>query len=89
MVNEAVGLIEVRGLVAALEVADTACKAADIRVIGYEQTNGSGLLVVKLAGEVGAVQAAVSAACAAVSRLTPIFASKVIPRPYPELAEKL
>lgn len=89
MANEAVGLIEVRGLVAALEAADTACKAADVKVIGYEQTKGSGLVVVKLAGEVGAVQAAVSAACEAVSRLTPVFASRVIPRPHQELADKL
>ncbi|MDA8211482.1 MAG: BMC domain-containing protein [Clostridia bacterium] len=89
MASGALGLIEVKGLVAALEVADTAVKAADVTILGYESTKGSGLVVVKLSGEIGAVQAAVSAACEAVSRLTPVFAAKVIPRPHQELADTL
>ncbi len=89
MCSQAVGLVEVRGLVAALEVADTAVKTADVKIIGCEPTKGSGLVVVKIRGEVGAVQSAISAACEAVARLTPVYALRVIPRPHTELAEKL
>ena len=48
---EALGLIEVVGLVGAIEAADIASKAADVKVIGYELTRGSGMVVVKMVGE--------------------------------------
>lgn len=81
MAGGALGLIEVKGLVAAIEAADVAVKAADVTVLGYEPTKGSGLVTVKLTGEVAAVQAAISAATEAVSRLTLVYASRVIARP--------
>lgn len=81
MAGRALGIIEVRGLVAALEAADTAAKAADVTILGYEPTKGSGLVTLKLSGEVAAVQAAVSAACEAAARLTMVYASRVIARP--------
>ena len=49
---EALGLIEVVGLVGAIEAADTASKAADVKVIGYELTKGSGMVLVKIIGGV-------------------------------------
>ncbi|MHB1653846.1 MAG: BMC domain-containing protein [Desulfitobacteriaceae bacterium] len=85
MAGEALGLIEVKGLVAALEAADAAAKAADITILGYEPTKGSGLVTLKFTGEVSAVQAAVSAAAEAAGRLTLVYAVKVIPRPHEEL----
>lgn len=81
MAGEALGIIEVRGLVAALEAADAAVKSADVTIIGYEQTKGSGLVMLKLKGEVAAVQAAVSAAREAAAKLTLVQAAHVIARP--------
>jgi ethanolamine utilization protein EutM len=87
--GEAVGLIEVKGLAAAVEAADAAAKAADVVVVGWEKTKGSGLLVVKFRGEVGAVRAALEAAEVASKRLTSVFASKLIPRPDPGIEAML
>ncbi len=87
MMKGALGLIEVKGLVAAIEAADAAVKAADVTVLGYEPTKGSGLVTVKFTGEVAAVQAAISAAAEAVSRLTLVYASRVIARPALAVSE--
>ena len=81
----ALGLIEVRGFVAAIAAADAATKAADIVVEGLELTRGGGLVLVKIRGEVGAVQAAVEAATAVALKVTTIATSHVIPRPHEEL----
>lgn len=85
MAGGALGLIEVKGLVAAIAAADAAVKAADVTVLGYEPTKGSGLVTVKITGEVAAVQAAISVAAEAVSRITLVYASRVIARPMVEV----
>ena len=82
---EALGLIEVVGLVGAIEAADTASKAADVRVIGYELTRGSGMVVVKMVGGVSAVKSAVEAASVAAEKITQIISKHVIARPSDEL----
>ncbi|RRD36855.1 BMC domain-containing protein [Fusobacterium nucleatum] len=82
---EALGLIEVVGLVGAIEAADTASKAADIKVIGYELTKGSGMVLVKIVGGVSAVKAAVDAASIAAERVCQVVSKHVIARPSDEL----
>ena len=82
---EALGLIEVVGLVGAIEVADTASKAADVKVIGYELTKGSGMVLVKIVGGVSAVKAAVDAASMAAERVCQVVSKHVIARPSDEL----
>ena len=84
---EALGLIEVVGLVGAIEAADTASKAADVKVIGYELTRGSGMVVVKMVGGVSAVKSAVEAASVAAEKITQIISKHVIARPSDELAK--
>ena len=82
---EALGLIEVVGLVGAIEVADTASKAADVKVIGYEFTKGSGMVLVKIVGGGSAVKAAVDAASMAAERISQVVSKLVIARPSDEL----
>ena len=82
---EALGLIEVVGLVGAIEAADTASKAADVKVIGYELTKGSGMVLVKIVGGVSAVKSAVDAACVAAERVSQIVSKHVVARPSDEL----
>ena len=82
---EALGLIEVVGLVGAIEAADTASKAADVKVIGYELTKGSGMVLVKIVGGVSAVKAAVDAASMAAERISQVVSKLVIARPSDEL----
>ena len=84
---EALGLIEVVGLVGAIEAADTASKAADVKVIGYELTRGSGMVVVKIVGGVSAVKSAVEAASVAAEKITQIISKHVIARPSDEIKE--
>lgn len=84
MVKNAVGLLEVVGLAAAVEAADAAVKAANIELLGYELTKGGGMVVVKLSGDVGAVKAAVEAGAAAAARVNRVVATHVIPRPHQE-----
>jgi microcompartment protein CcmL/EutN len=86
--RKALGLIEVVGLAAGIEAADTAVKAANVNLIGYELTRGGGMVVIKLNGDIGAVKAAVEAAAAAVSGMGKVYAAHVIPRPSTGL-EKL
>lgn len=86
MVQNALGLIETIGLVAAVEAADAAVKAANIKLIGYELTRGGGMVVVKLQGDVGAIKAAVEAGAAAAGQVGTVWATHVIPRPHQELA---
>ena len=76
---KALGLIETMGFARAIEVADIALKSANVVLLGYEKTKGEGMIVVKLAGDVGAVKASVEAA---VSRFSDaVYSSKVISRP--------
>ena len=82
---QALGSIEVVGLVAGVEAADVACKTADVTLIGYELAKGGGYVTVKVEGQVAAVQAAMAAAEVAASKLTRVVSRIVIPRPHPEL----
>ena len=83
------GLIEVVGLVGAVEAGDTAVKAASVRLLGYELTKGGGLVTVKIEGEVSAVKAAVDAAVMAVEKLTTVVSHLVIARPSEEVAKMI
>lgn len=85
MEKMALGLIETVGMVAALEAADAAVKSANVKLIGYELTKGGGMVTIKMEGDVGAVNAAVQAGCAAAQKLNQVYSSKVIPRPHDEL----
>lgn len=79
------GLIEVVGLVGAIEAADVAAKAANVKVLDYELTRGGGLVTVKIVGEVSAVKAAVDAAVNAARKLTQVISFIVISRPSEEI----
>ena len=85
---EALGLIETRGLVGAIEAADAMVKAANVRLAGKELAGG-GLVIVKILGEVAAVKAAVDAGAAAAKRVGEIISIHVIPKPDDELVNIL
>ncbi len=85
---EALGMIETRGLVAAIEAADAMVKAANVTLIGSEKI-GSGLVSVMVRGDVGAVKAAVEAGGAAAARLGEVIATHVIPRPHADVDKLL
>ncbi|HAL31777.1 MAG TPA: ethanolamine utilization protein EutM [Lachnospiraceae bacterium] len=78
---EALGMVETRGLVAAIEAADQMCKAANVTLIGTEKI-GSGLVTVMVRGDVGAVKSSVEAGSNAASSLGELIATHVIPRPH-------
>ncbi len=80
MLDYALGLIETRGLVAAIEAADAAVKAADVTLVGKDVTKAA-LITIKVIGEVAAVQAAVDAGAAAAARVGELVSRHVIPRP--------
>ena len=88
MALEALGMVETRGLVAAIEAADAMVKAANVELIGTEKI-GSGLVSVMVRGDVGAVKAAVEAGGAAASRLGEVIATHVIPRPHSDVEKIL
>ena len=88
MAQEALGMIETRGLVAAIEAADAMVKAAEVTLIGTEKI-GSGLVSVMVRGDVGAVKAAVEAGSAAATRLGEVIATHVIPRPHADVEKIL
>lgn len=87
MEQEALGLIETVGLTAAVEGADAALKAANVRLVGYELTRGGGLVTIKITGDVAAVQAAVTAGAMAASRVGKVVSKLVIPRPHGDLTK--
>ncbi|MBB4301444.1 microcompartment protein CcmL/EutN [Rhodobium orientis] len=86
MTEQSLGLIETIGLTAAVEAADAAVKAANVRLVGYELAKGEGMTVVKLLGDVGAIKAAVSAGAAAAGRVNRVISTKVIARPAAALS---
>jgi microcompartment protein CcmL/EutN len=88
MAYEALGMIETRGLTAAIEAADAMTKAAEVRLIGTEKI-GSGLVTVMVRGDVGAVKAAVESGTAAASKLGELVATHVIPRPHEDVEKIL
>ena len=84
MAKLALGLVETRGLTAAIEAADAMTKAAEVTLIGTEKI-GSGLVTVMVRGDVGAVKAAVDAGAAAAKRVGELFGVHVIPRPHADV----
>lgn len=84
MAREALGMVETRGLTAAIEAADAMIKAADVVLIGTEKI-GSGLVSVMVRGDVGAVKAATEVGSQAASRLGELVAVHVIPRPHSDI----
>lgn len=76
----ALGLVETKGLVAAIEAADVMVKTAHVTLIGKEQTNPA-LITIKIVGDTAAVQAAVEAGAAAAARVGQLVSKHVIPRP--------
>ena len=88
MSHEALGMIETRGLVAAIEAADAMVKAAEVVLIGTEKI-GSGLVSVMVRGDVGAVKAATEAGSAAAGKLGELVAVHVIPRPHADVEKIL
>ena len=88
MGQQALGMLETRGLVAAIEGADAMVKAANVTLIGTERI-GSGLVTVMVRGDVGAVQAATDAGAAAGSRLGELVSVHVIPRPHGDVEKIL
>ncbi|MFT5285285.1 MAG: ethanolamine utilization protein EutM [Planctomycetota bacterium] len=81
----ALGMIETRGMVGAVEAADAMCKAAKVTLLGKE-VSGGGLVTVMVRGEVGAVKAATDAGAAAAKRVGELKSVHVIPRPADDLA---
>lgn len=80
----ALGMIETKGLVAAIEAADAMVKAANVTLIGKEMVGG-GLVTVMVRGDVGAVKAATDAGAAAADRVGELLSVHVIPRPHSEV----
>ncbi|MYE89618.1 ethanolamine utilization protein EutM [Candidatus Poribacteria bacterium] len=86
--GEALGLIETRGLVGAIEAADAMVKAANVTLVSKEEIGG-GLVTVMVRGDVGAVQAAVEAGAEAAKVVGELISVHVIPRPHAEVENML
>lgn len=84
----ALGMIETRGVTAAIEAADAMAKAANVTLVGQEKVGG-GLVAVYVRGEVGAVKAATDAGAVAANKVGEVIAVHVIPRPAAELEAML
>ena len=80
----ALGMVETRGLVGAIEAADAMVKAANVTLVGKEQV-GAGLVTVLVRGDVGAVKAATDAGAAAAENVGELISAHVIPRPHAEV----
>ena len=85
MIQYALGLIETRGLVGAIEAADAALKTSYVELIGQDRVD-AGLITIKIVGETAAVRSAVDAGAAAAQRVGELVSTHVIPRPHEELA---
>jgi len=88
MVSEALGMIETKGLIAAIEAADAMVKAANVVLMGYEKI-GSGLVTVMVRGDVGAIKAATDAGAAAARNVGEVISIHVIPRPHTDVEKIL
>ena len=84
MGRKALGLVETRGLVAAIEAADAMCKTADVELVRYEVTRAA-LVSILVRGPLAAVESAVEAGVAAAQHLGEVAARHVIPAPEPQL----
>jgi microcompartment protein CcmL/EutN len=86
--SQALGIIETRGLTAAIEAADAMLKAANVEIVGNEKI-GSGLVSVIIQGDVGAVKAATEVGEESASRIGEVVAVHVIPRPHEDVRKLL
>lgn len=84
MQQEALGMVETKGLTAAIEAADTMVKSANVTLVGYEKI-GSGLVTVIVRGDVGAVKAATDAGAIAAANVGEVKSTHVIPRPHTDV----
>ena len=82
--KQALGMVETKGLVGAIEAADAMVKAANVTLLG-KQKIGSGLVTVMVRGDVGAVKAAVEAGSAAAKRVGEVYSIHVIPSPHDDV----
>lgn len=85
MAQEALGMIETKGLCALIEASDAALKAANVTMTGYE-TIGSGHVAAFFRGDVAALKAGIDAGAEAARRVGDVIAIQVIPRPHDDLA---
>lgn len=88
MAREALGMVETKGLVGAIEAADAMSKSANVELVGYEKI-GSGLVTVMVRGDVGAVKAATDAGAAAAQKVGEVVSVHVIPRPHSDVEKIL
>ncbi len=88
MEKQALGMVETKGLVGAIEAADAMVKAANVTLLGKERI-GSGLVTVMVRGDVGAVKASVEAGAAAAKRVGELVSVHVIPRPHEDVEKIL
>lgn len=88
MSAEALGMIETRGMVGAIEAADAMVKSANVSLVGYVKI-GSGLVTVMVRGDVGATKAATDAGAAAAKKVGEVLSVHVIPRPHADVEKML
>jgi ethanolamine utilization protein EutM len=86
--QQALGLVETKGLVAAIEASDAMVKAANVRLVG-RQFVGGGFVTVAVVGDVGAVKAATDAGAAACKKVGVMVSVQVIPRPHEDIEKIL
>ena len=86
MANQAIGMIETKGFVAALAAADAMVKAANVTITAREEV-GDGLVAVVIMGDVGAVKAATEAGAETVNQIGELISVHVIPRPHSDLGK--
>lgn len=84
MANEALGLLECKGLIALMEGTDAMLKAADVQMLGWDKC-GSGMVTAFVKGDVAAVKAALDAGAEAAGRIGEVIAGHIIPRPHEDL----
>ena len=88
MQREALGMVETKGLVGAIEAADATVKSANVALVCYEKI-GTALVTVMVRGDVGAVKASVDAGSIAAEKVGTVVSSHVIPRPHTDVEKIL
>jgi ethanolamine utilization protein EutM len=86
MASQAIGMIETKGLIGAVEACDTALKAANVKFVRQDKV-GSGFVAITLEGDVAAVKAAVDAGAEAAGRVGEVLSVHVIARPHDDVAK--
>ncbi len=86
--NDALGMVETKGFIGAVEAADAMVKSANVQLVGYQQI-GAGLVTVLVRGDVGAVKSATDAGSAAAANVGEVVSVHVIPRPHTDVEKIL